>query len=300
MAAAYFLAQLYRGATTPQERSRTAYLLIGMGVVAAATLTNLSDSLAKYAIDHVGNLANAMIISYAILRHQLLDIKVVIQRGLVYSILTIGVTSVYLMVLFVGQALFHQSGYSNLVLATVVALIMAVVFTPLRNLTQERIDRLLFRDTYEYRQMLAGFRRNVNAALDLERLAYDILDPLVRVMGAQWAALLLPDVDSGDYRARFVSKDGAQSSFDLRLRRDSPLLSLLGKSQQVVREELLDTYPEGAGLWEQERSDLTANGEQGQPDGGPPSGREALRTRVFGGGGKPAADHGQRRRLGPG
>ena len=255
--AALFLIRHYREASTSQARSRTTYLLIGMGMVTLGSLTNLSDFLEKYPIDHVGNLSNAMIISYAILKHQLLDIKVVIRRGLAYSILTIGITSVYLLILFGVQAIFHWSGYSNLALAAGVALAMAAVFTPLRNLTQERVDKLFFRDTYEYRRTLMGFHRNVNNALDLERLASDILDPLVRTLKAEWAALLLPDVDSGDYRARFASRNEAmETSLELRFRRDSPLLSLLAREQRVIPQDLLGTFPEGLALTEFEQNVL--------------------------------------------
>ena len=258
---AYLLVQHYKQVSTSQARTRIAYLMIGLVVLFVTTLTNLSDSLAIYPIDHLGNLANSLIISYAILRHQLLDIRVVIQRGLVYTVLSVGITSAYLLVLFGAQALFHSSGYASLALATVVALAMALVFAPLRNLTQERVDRLLFRDTYEYRRMLVNFRSNVSNALDLERLAYDILDPLTDTLHARWSALLLSDVDSGDFRVRFARwKDTEDRVSGLRLRRSSPLLSLLAHDQGVLHEEILDTYPEGLALWEAERNDLKAHG----------------------------------------
>ncbi|MCZ6891852.1 MAG: GAF domain-containing sensor histidine kinase, partial [Chloroflexi bacterium] len=209
----------------------------------------------------LGNLANALIISYAILRHQLLDIRLVIQRGLVYTVLSVGLTSVYLLVLFGAQALFQSSGFASLALATVVALAVALIFAPLRNLTQERVDRLLFREMFEYRRMLVKFHSNVSNALDLERLAYDILDPLTDTLDARWAALLLSDVDSGDFRVRFVRrKDTEDGVSGLRLRRSSPLLSLLAHEQGVLHEELLDTYPEGLALWETERNDLKTHG----------------------------------------
>ena len=258
---AYLLVQHYKQANTSQARTRITYLMIGLSVLTVTTLTNLSDSLAIYPVDHLGNLANALIISYAILKHQLLDIRVVIQRGLVYTVLSVGITSVYLLVLFGAQALFHSSGYASLALATVVALAMALIFAPLRNLTQERVDRLLFREMYEYRRMLVNFRNNVSNALDLEQLAYDILDPLTDTLHARWSALLLSDVDSGDFRVRFArQKDTEDRVSGLRLRRSSPLLSLLAHEQGVLHEELLDTYPEGLALWEAERHDLKTYG----------------------------------------
>ena len=51
-------------------------------------MINLSDSLRPYPLDMVANALNASLIAYAILRYQLLDISVVIRKGLLYSTLT--------------------------------------------------------------------------------------------------------------------------------------------------------------------------------------------------------------------
>ena len=207
VSAGTLLVQYRRRVTTSLARTRVSYLLGGLVVVSLATTTNLSDALAKYPIDHVGNLVNAAIISYTILRYRPLDIALVMRRGLTYTILSVAVTATYLLLLFAAQAVFRSwAGYSSVVFAAALALAMAVMFAPLRNIAQERMDKLFFRNTYEYRRMLGSFRSSLNNVLDLDRLAEGMLEPLARAFDARWTSLLLPDTYSGQvcsWRGRF-------------------------------------------------------------------------------------------------
>ena len=67
VSAAVVLTQHWRHVTTPLARARISYLLGGLAILTIGGLTNLSDTLSNYPVDHVGNLVNAAIISYAIL-----------------------------------------------------------------------------------------------------------------------------------------------------------------------------------------------------------------------------------------
>ena len=261
-AIAFSLVQYRKEVTTPLASSRITYLLIGLSIVTPYLLTNISQDLSKYPIDHLGNLFNALIISYAILKYNLMDIRVVIQRSLPYSALTVVLTAAFLMVLYGLQNIFPvSSGYSGPVVAAALALMMAITFTPLRNLTQERMDRLFFRSTYEFRQRLADFRASLSNALDLERLSRDMLDVLLQGLHAQWATLLILDGTTGEFQARFSAGEiWGETSLDLMLHRDSPLVTLMVEEKQALRVQYLDTFPEGAGLWESEMNSLRALG----------------------------------------
>lgn len=258
LAAAFHLARYRRQVTTPLARARIAYLLGGLVVVSLGGLTNLHPTLARYPADHLGNLANAAIISYAILRYQLLDITVVVRRGLAYTLLTVGIMAAYLFLLSGAQAVFRGwAGYSSAALAAGLALLVALVFAPLRHLTQERVDRIFFRSTYEYRRILREFQGRLNDVLDLERLAGDLLNSLLQALRARWVALLLPDVESGDFTARFVRGEASLSAPGaLRLARTSPLVPYLAERKEVVPVEVLEASPQGKALTEAEREGL--------------------------------------------
>jgi len=77
------------------------------------------------------------------------------------------------------------------------------------------------------------------------------------IMQPRWAALLLPEPESGDLRAQFVYTDpqGEPAGEELRLRRDNPLVAWLHQGQPL-RWELRDTVPQGKGLWQEEQEAL--------------------------------------------
>ena len=255
------LVQRYRSSTDSTDRNRTAYLMTGWSILLVISyITPFTPALAGLPTDHLGNLANALIITYAILRYQLLDIKLVVRKGLAYSWLTVCLTAIYLLLLLTLQMFFqHWVGYSSLALAAGFALLLAVLFTPLRNITQEWVDRLFYRDTYDYRQMLLTFSTRMSNVLDLGELAQSMLYPIVKAMHTTKAALLFPDAESGDFRTHFVQPIAKEeATTKLRCRQDSPIIAWLAREGKALKRGFPDLIPELKGLWEVERDELKA------------------------------------------
>ncbi|MBI4187691.1 MAG: GAF domain-containing protein, partial [Chloroflexi bacterium] len=253
----YLLIRKYRSSIDPIERNRTMYLIAGWSVLMLLSSTNLimSPAVAGIPLDHIGSLANALIIAYAIQKYQLLDLKRVMQKGLVYSSLTVFFTALYLLLIFVLQTFFQNvMGYSSLALVVLLALIVAVVFNPLRSLIQKWIDRLFYRETYDYRQILPSFSGKISNVLDLGQLAQSILEPIVKAMHVKKALLLLPEVASSDFNTRFVEQaDKEEPLPKLRLISDSPIVSWLTSEGKALRRESIGTIPQLKGLWAAER-----------------------------------------------
>ena len=97
----------HRRANSASERNRIKYLLLGLLFLVAGSLANLSPVLRPYPVDMIMNALFAFLIAYAILRYQLLDISVVIRKGLLYSVLTATITAVYFLFVFLAINLFH-------------------------------------------------------------------------------------------------------------------------------------------------------------------------------------------------
>ena len=80
----------------------------------------------------------------AILRHQLLDIRLVVSRALLYVLLSLGVVGVYLALVAASDVVLRREvGLGTSVLATIV---VAVAFNPVRVRLQRTVDRLLYGD----------------------------------------------------------------------------------------------------------------------------------------------------------
>jgi len=137
------LVQRYRKSTDPSDRNRTVYLIIGSGIaIVGGYVTSFTPTLAGLPTDHLGNFANALIISYAILRYQLLSIRFVIRRGVAYFLVLICLGSIYAITIFLGRILFPtQSTYNIVSIATIFVLLLALLARPLRHVIQ-----MLFRN----------------------------------------------------------------------------------------------------------------------------------------------------------
>ncbi|MBI2850744.1 MAG: hypothetical protein HYX80_06855 [Chloroflexi bacterium] len=254
----YQLIRRYRSSPDAIERNRTGYLLAGWSILVIFGYSNLVPAWAGLPLDHFGSLANAVIVAYAIHRYQLLDLKRVLRRGLVYSSLTIIFTAQYLLLLLILQEFFTDwTAQGGLALAALLAVLVALLFNPLRNLIQNWIDRLFYRETYDYRQMLLSLSDQISNVLDLGDVAQSILVPIVEAMHAKQAALLFPQIESGDFDAQFVQQAGkGTTSVKLRFAGDNPIVTWLTTEGKTLRRELIDVIPQLKGLWEKEKAVL--------------------------------------------
>ncbi len=91
-----------------------------------------------------------VVTSYAIVRHRLMEIEVIIKKTLVYSILISLITIIYFMAVYVLERLFSVViGYQSIPLAIAIIAIFSMIFIPLRNKIQHIIDKRFFKGTID-------------------------------------------------------------------------------------------------------------------------------------------------------
>ncbi len=248
------LIRRYKVLTDPLSRNKIIYLLGGLGLLMAFGIRTAIPPLPKYPIEHIGHLGNALLISYAITKYRLLDIKLVFRKSLVYSSISIFITALFLLGLW-STHYFVQSWFSSasLVAMFVIAFVMAWLFNPLRTFIQRLVDRLFYRETYEYRQMVLSFAQRMSNVLDLDELAEAMLKPMAKAVNATQASLLLPDDD--DFGSQFAERlvEG-EPAMPIKLSKDSPIVSWFSQNDKPLSRELIDVAPEFKGLWEVERN----------------------------------------------
>jgi diguanylate cyclase (GGDEF)-like protein/putative nucleotidyltransferase with HDIG domain len=256
------LVRRYRSSIDPIDRNRTMYLITGWSVLLIISyVTPFTPSLAGLPTDHFGNLGNALLIAYAISRFHLLDIRLVARRGLTYAILTIAVVGIASGAVLIGREFSPQAPTSTVVLfATVLALLFALIATPLRAAIQTRVDRLFYRGTYDSRQALLSFSSKMGNILNLEELAKEMLPAMANALDIKETALIFQSSADADFAVRFAHPEGESTlKENLRLNGDSPIVTWLDKEDLPLNPAQIDTIPEFKGLWQTEKEQLTGS-----------------------------------------
>ncbi len=255
---AILLGQHHKRSTSPQMRNRIKYLLLGLLLVFFGSMINLSDTLRPYPIDMVANALNATLIAYAILRYHLLDISVVIRKGLLYSLLTASIGILYFLVVFLALNLFHFSnGYQQVFLLSLfLAALTAVAIQPLRDVIQAWLDRRFFREKYDVGVMLKNLSRTAASVLQIDRLTAMILADVTSTMHVSRGAFFIIDEKGGQYRLQaYIGSEPSIANLSL-FRADSPICVWLAVNQTGLSSRIIDTDPSFIALWAREREEL--------------------------------------------
>jgi len=117
-------------------------------------------------------------IAVSIFRYRLYDIDVIINRALVYGVLTVSLVLVYLGGVAATQTAFRLlTGQEHQPQLAVVAstLAIAALFSPLRRRVQGLVDRRFYRRKYDAAKTLEGFGLRLRDETDLDTLSSDLV-----------------------------------------------------------------------------------------------------------------------------
>lgn len=179
----------YRRVSTPAQRQQTKWLLFGvlvavlvlgpevllvqgLGVLQGSNDINVTLMIVSRLIMFAAVLAVPATIAVAILRYRLFEIDILINRTLVYSLVTGLLLAIYLISIVLLQAvaaLLIGDGHSDL--ATIGStLTIAALFSPLRRRVQHTIDRRFYRRKYDAAQTIGLFGATLRNEVDLDML----------------------------------------------------------------------------------------------------------------------------------
>jgi hypothetical protein len=128
----------------------------------------------------------------AILRYRLYDIDLIINRTLVYGVLSLLLGLIYFGAIVLSQAAFRTLAGGESPLAVVAStLAIAALFNPLRQRVQDFIDRRFYRKKYDAAKTLEAFSARLRDETDLDRLGGELISVVHETMRPEHASLWL-------------------------------------------------------------------------------------------------------------
>jgi two-component system, NtrC family, sensor kinase len=151
---------------------------------------------------------------YALVHFRLIDVESIVRRSAAYFISSSMLLALYLLfVLVLGRALEFAAPQASYMAICLAVLAIALLFAPLRNAVQLRLDRLFYRDRYEDRSGLLDFARTLSSEISLVPLSRSILERISKTFQIDKAVIFLADpVHVGFFRPTHALNAGFSAS----------------------------------------------------------------------------------------
>ncbi len=194
----------YRRVSTAIQRQQTKWILFGMLVSmfvdAADLLPRLVwPTLAQSGLAHTLYVILSEVtfplflllipgtIGFAVLRYRLWDIDLIINRTLVYGLLSASIVGLYLLVVVGLGTLFSALG--NLLLSLLATGLVAVLFHPLRERLQQAVNRLMFGERDDPYGILLRLGSRLEATLSTDSVLPTIVETVAQALKLPYAAI---------------------------------------------------------------------------------------------------------------
>ena len=171
----------------------------------------------------------------AIVRYRLRDVEVIIKRSLAYTAFLGASALLYLaMQKLVEFAFASEQDPHNAIVALLATIVVVLLAQPVKEAVQNALDRVFYRDRYDYRRALVAFARDLNSDLDVVRLSQRLVSRIVETLVLDRMALMLADERLGDFRT--IGDYGFVRGVP-RLTRDSTFVSRLDSGHTVALDD---------------------------------------------------------------
>ncbi|MBI4303377.1 MAG: diguanylate cyclase [Chloroflexi bacterium] len=244
----------------PVQYNQIVSLMLGIGVLVVFGITALLPWGREVPISHFGNLINAVILSYATIRHQLVDIRFVIRRGLAWAALWVIGGVIYWLSLVTLHAVFpFKLDLPGTFVATVVAIFVIYLVFRLRDVLFAGVNKAIQGRSYDHRQKLTFFARNIHTIFTLKGQGRELLRLVTRAIGCSKAYLLFPETGSSDFVVKLAEPEAGNPLSSLRLEWQNPIVEYLKEKRKPVTRMALATLPEFRSLWAREKEQIESN-----------------------------------------
>ncbi len=239
----------YKASLSYEERNRMVYLII------AALFLTLGACLDAFSplppVSMWSTLIFSVLCTVAITKYHLLNIRVIVRKSLVYLVVSVVVAIPYVGLLYFLHYIFEprlEPWWAHIL----IILLLAVILRPLYSWAQHLLDRLFYRERYDFLRELEDFSQETHEIGNPDQLISSLVKLVSRALQSSSVYLLLPSRSEDFITVSSAGKNTAQ----LTLESHNPLLRWLRSNEGILRHQGLDTIPQLQALTAKARNEL--------------------------------------------
>jgi hypothetical protein len=212
------------------ERARLRWVLAStLAITVSVTFTNLMpDGLLSNWIQISGFFVAAAGIAYALLRHRVVDVSIVVDRALVYGAVTALVVGIVAAMNSLALKLALPPG-AGWLLQVIVPLALGITLGRVRRVLDQVVEQVFFRRKYLAEKALLTFARHAGHMQDAPKLLDATVREIMRHLGTP--AVAIYSAEDGGYRRM---KQAGSTEFPELLDSDDPALVAIRAEEKAV------------------------------------------------------------------
>src|SRR5437762_4518546 len=173
------------------------------------------------------------LVAHAIIRHRLMDLRLVVHRGLTFAIATI-ISSLpaFVLLLLFGPRLFGHLAFGELAFALVTIGLVIIMVPPTRDIARRLLDRYVYRTRANYQRTVREASKMLTRVLDLKRLLPFISKTVVEATSVEGVAIYLRDEDG--FRRAVAQRRNEASEFEAPATAPASVIAALTRVQEPL------------------------------------------------------------------
>jgi serine phosphatase RsbU (regulator of sigma subunit) len=178
-----------------------------------------------------------LFIGYAIAKHDLFEIDVFIKRTTGYILTTASILCTYFVFIFIGNRFMGVIFRNQQITSLFFILAVVLFFNPIHNRIQVIVDRLFYREKYDYSEPVRQLLNEITFTFELNHIIDKLLQILTNLMFIDNVVIFLYNSPKNVYLPYDYEKNHIHDDHEFNIPFEHPLVEYLIKEKKEINKE---------------------------------------------------------------